>query len=85
MSIAHAGFLRLPACVPPCASRRSHRFRALAPRSAETSRPYPFRRLRSIWFGFGMLPKILIVANFTFFPVMLNCELSAPPTPETSV
>ena len=26
----------------------------------------------SIWFGFGLLPKILIVANFTFFPVMLN-------------
>jgi len=26
----------------------------------------------SIWFGFGLLPKVLIVANFTFFPVMLN-------------
>ena len=28
--------------------------------------------LLSIWFGFGILPKILIVANFTFFPIMLN-------------
>jgi NitT/TauT family transport system permease protein len=28
--------------------------------------------LLSIWFGFGLLPKVLIVANFTFFPVMLN-------------
>ena len=28
--------------------------------------------LLSIWFGFGLLPKLLIVANFTFFPIMLN-------------
>lgn len=28
--------------------------------------------LLSIWFGYGLLPKVLIVANFTFFPVMLN-------------
>jgi NitT/TauT family transport system permease protein len=28
--------------------------------------------LLTIWFGFGLLPKILIVANFTFFPIMLN-------------
>jgi len=28
--------------------------------------------LFSIWFGFGMLPKVLIVANLSFFPVLLN-------------
>jgi NitT/TauT family transport system permease protein len=28
--------------------------------------------LLSIWFGFGTLTHVLIVANFTFFPVMLN-------------
>ena len=28
--------------------------------------------LLTIWFGFGILPKILVVANFTFFPIMLN-------------
>lgn len=28
--------------------------------------------LFSIWFGFGMLPKVLIVANLCFFPVLLN-------------
>jgi NitT/TauT family transport system permease protein len=25
-----------------------------------------------IWFGFGLLPKVLIVANFAFFPILLN-------------
>ena len=28
--------------------------------------------LFSIWFGFGMLPKVLIVANLSFFPILLN-------------
>jgi NitT/TauT family transport system permease protein len=28
--------------------------------------------LFSIWFGFGVLPKVLIVANLSFFPVLLN-------------
>lgn len=28
--------------------------------------------LLSTWFGFGMTPKLLIVANFAFFPIMLN-------------
>jgi NitT/TauT family transport system permease protein len=28
--------------------------------------------LLSVWFGFGILPKLLIVANFTFFPILLN-------------
>ena len=26
----------------------------------------------SIWFGFGLLPKVLLVANLVFFPVLLN-------------
>lgn len=26
-----------------------------------------------IWFGFGLLPKILIAAIITFFPVLVNC------------
>jgi NitT/TauT family transport system permease protein len=39
----------------------------------------------SIWFGFGLLPKVLIVANFTFFPVMLNAIIGLRSTQPTQV
>jgi len=39
----------------------------------------------SIWFGFGLLPKVLIVANFTFFPVMLNTIIGLRSTQTTHV
>ena len=41
--------------------------------------------LLSIWFGFGMLPRVLIVANFTFFPVMLNAIIGLRSTQPTQV
>jgi NitT/TauT family transport system permease protein len=41
--------------------------------------------LLSIWFGFGLWPKVLIVANFTFFPVMLNTIIGLRSTQQTHV
>jgi NitT/TauT family transport system permease protein len=41
--------------------------------------------LLSIWFGFGMLTRVLIVANFTFFPVMLNTIIGLRSTQPTQV
>jgi NitT/TauT family transport system permease protein len=38
-----------------------------------------------IWFGFGILPKLLIVANFTFFPIMLNAVIGLRSTQPTQV
>lgn len=41
--------------------------------------------LFSIWFGFGGLTRILIVANFTFFPVMLNTIIGLRSTQPTQL
>ncbi len=41
--------------------------------------------LLSIWFGFGTLTRVLIVANFTFFPVMLNMLIGLRSTQPTEV
>jgi NitT/TauT family transport system permease protein len=41
--------------------------------------------LLSIWFGFGMLTRVLIVVNFTFFPVMLNAIIGLRSTQPTQV
>jgi NitT/TauT family transport system permease protein len=41
--------------------------------------------LFSIWFGFGLLPKVLIVANLSFFPVLLNTMIGLRSTPPLHV
>jgi NitT/TauT family transport system permease protein len=41
--------------------------------------------LLSIWFGFGTWTHVLIVANFTFFPVMLNMIIGLRSTQPTQV
>jgi NitT/TauT family transport system permease protein len=41
--------------------------------------------LLTIWFGFGDLTRILIVANFTFFPVMLNTIIGLRSTQPTQL
>jgi len=41
--------------------------------------------LLTIWFGFGELTRVLIVANFTFFPVMLNTIIGLRSTQPTQV
>jgi NitT/TauT family transport system permease protein len=41
--------------------------------------------LLSIWFGFGLLTQVLIVMNFTFFPVMLNTIIGLRSTQPTQV
>jgi NitT/TauT family transport system permease protein len=38
-----------------------------------------------IWFGFGLLPKILIVANFSFFPILLNTMIGLRSTQENQL